>query len=283
MTKNAATITCLALLAAGAQAQPCGTYDASLGTFPEDQGWERGTFGDADGITLDLRGFALFQSTLPGFICNDETNNRAGFWQLTDVPFNLNDTIAFEIDLRIIRSEYNTACGTDWPRPGVSFTVIDEEGHLFRLGFCETRVFLSNSTTAPFGDPGIIELDFDTSSGFHTYHVEVSDAVATLFIDGEQRLSLGGLGNTVENPSRVWLGDGTRWANSMFEVRSFKVYTPDCCPADLDADCDADADDFFIYLDAFAASDLDTCDIDGDGDCDADDFFDYLDLFSQGC
>ena len=55
------------------------------------------------------------------------------------------------------------------------------------------------------------------------------------------------------------------------------------CPADLDSDGDADADDFFAYLDAFAADDLSVCDIDGDGDCDADDFFGYLDLFSQGC
>ncbi len=55
------------------------------------------------------------------------------------------------------------------------------------------------------------------------------------------------------------------------------------CAADLDGDGDADADDFFAYLDAFAAGDLATCDIDVDGDCDADDFFGYLDRFAQGC
>ncbi len=59
----------------------------------------------------------------------------------------------------------------------------------------------------------------------------------------------------------------------------------DCggCPADLDGDGDADSDDFFLYLDAFAAGDLAVCDIDGDGDCDSDDFFAYLDLFAAGC
>ncbi len=55
------------------------------------------------------------------------------------------------------------------------------------------------------------------------------------------------------------------------------------CAADLDGDGDADADDFFDYLDGFANGDQGVCDIDGDGDCDADDFFGYLDLFAQGC
>ncbi len=54
------------------------------------------------------------------------------------------------------------------------------------------------------------------------------------------------------------------------------------CAADLDQDGDADADDFFAYLDLFASGDW-GADIDGDSDIDADDFFGYLDLFVQGC
>ncbi len=48
-------------------------------------------------------------------------------------------------------------------------------------------------------------------------------------------------------------------------------------------DGDADSDDFFFYLDAFATGDMNTCDIDQDADCDAEDFFAYLDLFAAGC
>ena len=47
-------------------------------------------------------------------------------------------------------------------------------------------------------------------------------------------------------------------------------------------DGDADADDFFAYLELFASGD-DRADIDGDGDIDAKDFFGYLDLFAAGC
>ncbi|MFG0326127.1 MAG: GC-type dockerin domain-anchored protein [Phycisphaerales bacterium JB037] len=82
---------------------------------------------------------------------------------------------------------------------------------------------------------------------------------------------------------------------------------PAPCPADLTGssdpndpsyampDGDADGDDFFFYLDAFATTDLAVCDLTGssdpndpsfdtpDGDCDGDDFFRYLDLFAAGC
>ncbi len=47
-------------------------------------------------------------------------------------------------------------------------------------------------------------------------------------------------------------------------------------------DCDADADDFFAYLDLFAARDL-LADINADATIDSDDFVGYLDLFVRGC
>ncbi len=54
------------------------------------------------------------------------------------------------------------------------------------------------------------------------------------------------------------------------------------CIADFEGDGDIDADDFFAFLDAFAASDP-RADLDRDGDWDAQDFFAFLDAFVQGC
>ncbi len=79
---------------------------------------------------------------------------------------------------------------------------------------------------------------------------------------------------------RSTLGFGTI-DNTIFDDQNCDGL-PDC-QADIDGDGDIDADDFFAYLDAFAAGDLGVCDIDGDGDCDGDDFFGYLDRFAQGC
>ncbi len=47
-------------------------------------------------------------------------------------------------------------------------------------------------------------------------------------------------------------------------------------------DGDADGDDFFFFLDLFAAGDS-RADFDNDGDLDGDDLFAYLDVFSIGC
>lgn len=72
-------------------------------------------------------------------------------------------------------------------------------------------------------------------------------------------------------------------ANSNNGLTTIDISTCTTCPADLDGDNDADSDDFFAYLEAFAAGDTNTCDIDNDNDCDAEDFFTYLDRFAAGC
>ncbi len=54
------------------------------------------------------------------------------------------------------------------------------------------------------------------------------------------------------------------------------------CLADLNADGELDAEDFFLFLDLFAEDDP-SVDLNGDGTIDSEDFFAYLDLFVHGC
>jgi len=89
--------------------------------------------------------------------------------------------------------------------------------------------------------------------------------------------------------------------------QTITVAAPSFCPADLTTssnpadpgygvpDGQLDANDFFFYLDRFAAGDLAIADLTGssnpsdpgfgipDGLLDASDFFFYLSLFAQGC
>ncbi len=54
------------------------------------------------------------------------------------------------------------------------------------------------------------------------------------------------------------------------------------CPADINADGELDADDFFLFLDLFREDDP-SVDFNHDGTIDSEDFFAYLDLFRHGC
>ncbi len=126
--------------------------------------------------------------------------------------------------------------------------------------------------------------DFLWSVGWHRGAAYVSDDFRGLVLfdvfDPKNPRSLA----TIRSPSRaVWFGDDLVYAAANVEgLHIFDIGTCKGCPADLDGDGDADAKDFFAYLDLFASGD-DGADIDGDGDIDAEDFFGYLDLFVAGC
>lgn len=64
-------------------------------------------------------------------------------------------------------------------------------------------------------------------------------------------------------------------------IRVFYGQAPDC-PADLDGNGAVDVNDFFMYLDLFAAGDP-RADFNGDGTIDVSDFFAFLDAFAAGC
>ncbi len=78
-------------------------------------------------------------------------------------------------------------------------------------------------------------------------------------------------------------GDDDVYGGGRVDARRAVASASGVCPGDLDGDGDADGEDFFTYLDAFANQDGAVCDLDGDGACDGGDFFRYLDLFSMGC
>ena len=76
---------------------------------------------------------------------------------------------------------------------------------------------------------------------------------------------------------------GPTLAGGDFELDGgFLVIMSVSCPADITGNGVVDADDFFAYLDLFAAGDP-RADLDGNGVIDSEDFFLYLDFFVLGC
>lgn len=67
-----------------------------------------------------------------------------------------------------------------------------------------------------------------------------------------------------------------------FLIREFVCEGAASCPPDLNGDGVVDADDFFLFLQLFAAGDQ-RADFNSDGVIDADDFFAFLTAFAEGC
>ncbi len=76
-------------------------------------------------------------------------------------------------------------------------------------------------------------------------------------------------------------GNFTQQSNDVSFVLSEGSAAP-TCPPDLNGDGVVDADDFFLFLQLFAAGDP-RADFNNDGVIDADDFFAFLSAFAAGC
>ncbi|MCB9845978.1 MAG: YncE family protein [Phycisphaeraceae bacterium] len=136
-----------------------------------------------------------------------------------------------------------------------------------RLSSADGRLYVSHSNASvSFGQGGYSFSQFGSIAAIDT----ATDSVVETFDTGRSSsaIAMAPSGSVAITPE-PW-GDGA------------SIITIAGCPADIDGDGDADGDDFFAYLDLFAAGDSDA-DLDGDGDRDADDFFLYLDLFALGC
>ena len=79
---------------------------------------------------------------------------------------------------------------------------------------------------------------------------------------------------------RVVLSDG--FNTNLDAIVRINIDLPTACPPDLNGDGVVDADDFFLFLQLFAAGDP-RADFNNDGVIDADDFFAFLSAFAAGC
>ena len=271
-------------LATAAHAQVCGGYSAARGSLPSDQGWIYQTEGSGAAV-LEVSGGVLHQSTLPiaSAVCGEPVvEDQAAFWFLAGTPFDFADGITFDIELRVNASEYAQAPCLGWPIAGVMLTIIDDAGQTSAVGFGEDRVWLANDLRGAFGTPGVVEADIDTTS-FREYRLVIDGPNATLFADGAELLTLSEAGDPFPTATNfIWLGDGTTWANSDFETRRFRVFTPRCCRADLDLDGLLTIFDFLEFQNLFDAGDP-AADFDGDGTLTIFDFLAFQNAFDAGC
>lgn len=199
-------------------AQSWVTYDASLGTFPEAQCFQKTVDANPPPgpFPLEIVGGDLHLSTLG--LPAGGVNGAAVYWQRNDVPIDFSSGAVLEARVRIGSApDRSINPDTGWPRPGYAIAIFDAHGHMFWIGFGSGRIFLSNTSYGHYDSPNTVDIPFDTTDTHHTYRLTASSTGAALDIDGAQHLTLPGLGpveGAVGINGQVWFGDGTYWANS---------------------------------------------------------------------
>lgn len=151
------------------------SYDASLGTMPEQQGFTR-TNGNSTGPEPVVADGSLhqFEDTSP-----DATEYWVGSGQPLDFA---NKSYVMEATLEVISSNYIPDIGTG-QRSGYYFTMTDAAGRHFAIGIAADGITI-NTDSAYHPSNGVPFTAFDTTGGFHTYRFVIDNGVGALSIDG---------------------------------------------------------------------------------------------------
>ena len=197
------------------------TYDPSLGTLPEAQGF---TFVEVPPPSPP--------PSVSGGILHQGLTSFEGqqYWQENDVAFNfnVNDGFSFEVILRVLSSTYYPNIGGPGSqRSGYYVEAFDDLGRRFTLGIDSGGVTLNTDATLQTTN-GIPHTAFDTTNAFHDYRVVIASGTGSLFIDNTL------IGSTPIGPvvdpgiaDRVFFGDGTGGGNSQTELSFFRYTVPE--------------------------------------------------------
>jgi len=129
------------------------TYDASLGTLPDAQGW-----------TYYQRTPASPAYTIQGDALHQGPTATGGYqwWESSDVSLDFDVGAVMEAELRIISSSSATAQPEGSPRAGYSLWIIDDYNRGFSVNIASGAIFLRGSGTWTAWKA------FDSTDDFHS-------------------------------------------------------------------------------------------------------------------
>src|SRR5258708_2310068 len=147
---------CLALLVFTARPTTATiiTYDPSVGTLP-----------DSQGFTLVESPPASPAQTLDSGALHQGPTSQGGtqVWQRQDIPFNFDDGFTLEGTLKVLSSTYDAnAGGSGSQRSGYYLEAIDSLGRRFTLGLASSGFTLNTDATLSVGN-GIPFTPFDAT------------------------------------------------------------------------------------------------------------------------
>lgn len=192
------------------------TYEASLGTLPQAQGWTLvEDISPPMPYTVGVGAGQLHLSTL-GF-ASDGTNGGGVWWQRNDMPIDFSGDFSVEVSVRIASApNHSVNAVAGYPRPGYTLAAYDVNGRFLWIGLGSGEIFLSNTAFGQYGTANTVTTPFNTTDAIHVYRLErgAGGVGAALRIDGVTRLTLPALGPVEAGAGLVYFGDPTYWANS---------------------------------------------------------------------
>jgi hypothetical protein len=208
----------LAIITSESRAGLIYSYNASLGTLPQAQGWT--LFQDNPNYpSPTVVGGSLHQFPY--------TPEAAQFWVQRSVPLDFSTTsYSYELNLHIISSNYVTNGASQ--RLGYYMYVSDQAGRNFFVGIASNGITINtDSNEAP--NNGVPFTPFNTTDGFHVYRLTIGQGVGSLFIDGVLFASTPLGSNAFLGPNdinRVAFGDFSGVGVSESELRFANFSTP---------------------------------------------------------
>ena len=183
------------------------TYDAGLGTLPDEQGF---TLNDEGGS--------------PACFIQDDTMHQGPTsldfrqtWLSDDIALDFDVGVVMEAELKILSSSWTTI---PVRRAGYNLYITDAGNRQFAVWIADDRMFIQN---APLNIGSETKL-FDATDDFHRYRFVVSEGNGNLFIDDDAEpflsLAVGDLyPDSIANHAAF--GDGTSIGKSESLLKSF--------------------------------------------------------------
>ena len=209
--RSVSALACLGCMLAVATARPCGaavrkTYDASLGTQPDAQGFE--LYDDGGSPAYTIQDGALHQG-----LTNWDGKQK---WMSRDTPIDFEVGAVMETEVKIIHSSVSTSGG--YRIAGWDMSITDSDGRCFVVYIGSEEIFLWN-------EPELYpqRITFDSTDDFHHYRLVIADGAGSLFIGGASNPSLtlpvGPAWHSLPNTGQF--GDITYHGQSESLLRSF--------------------------------------------------------------
>ena len=179
------------------------TYDPSLGSLPDAQGW---TFLSNNPVPV---------SQVSGGLLHLGPTGDTAAWANSNLAFDLSSPgtlVVLEATLQVVSSSYTLRFGGTTPRAGYEMTMGDVNGRGFTLFLSDHQIDLMNNGIGAASASAA----FDTTDGMHTYRIVASAGIAQVFVDGSATpLLTAPMGDPGWwYPNVVAFGDGTSAASS---------------------------------------------------------------------